>query len=275
MNNTIIFPHCPKTGGTTLKERYRTKNADFAVTDLGDQVDTQTKVIFGHTAHIGGYEKLINNLVYVTCLRDPIERMMSMYNFYKTQLHYMNPDVGDIDFYLWFINKDVIRPMNVTKQYEYYLYQHIDHTDWFDQGILANPSSVNDMFSNTVLKWDVDKDVSSVDTELLQKRVINKNKIERQNMNVTWENVMQQFDHVLFQDQNIVKEFDKLLDDYDLELTPWREMRVTNETKYDLHKHNLQYTYFTDLDDDLQYLVRLDLQNDIEFYTRCADRWKH
>ena len=45
-NNTIVFPHCPKTGGTTLKERYRNTNPSFRITDLGHKVTEQTKVIF-------------------------------------------------------------------------------------------------------------------------------------------------------------------------------------------------------------------------------------
>ena len=52
-SNIIIFPHCPKTGGTTLKERYRNTNASFRITDLGHNINDQAKVIFGHSVQIG------------------------------------------------------------------------------------------------------------------------------------------------------------------------------------------------------------------------------
>ena len=53
----------------------------------------------------------------MTCMRDPVERIMSMYNFFKTQLFYFRPGNPDVDFYLWYINKDVLRPMLTPKQY--------------------------------------------------------------------------------------------------------------------------------------------------------------
>ena len=276
MSNVIVFPHCPKTGGTTLKERYRNQNNTFAITDLNHKVNSKTKVIFGHSVRIGYYENILkNNCVYMTCLRNPISRIMSMYNFYRTQILYMNPDSPDIDFYLWFINKDVIRPMQVTKQYEYYLYQHVDHTNWFADGTLADPFSINDMYSNTVLTWDVEADKSYVDNNKLEERIKHKQQIEQQNMNVTWDQVVNNFDHVFFQHEDIVDIFDDLLIKYNVKMQAWEDMIVTNETKHDLEKHNLEYVNFYDLDDDLKYLVELDLKADIEFYDRCEEKWKH
>jgi hypothetical protein len=277
MKDMIVFPHCPKTGGTTLKERYRKYNDNFSVIDLGDPVNEDTRIVFGHMAQIGKYESLFDkNIVYCTCVRDPIERMMSMYNFYKTQLAYMNPDVnGDIDFYTWFINKDVIRPMAITTQYEYYLYQHVDSLQWFEDGTLKNDKRVNDMYLNTVLTWDVDADTSYVDMEKLEQCIAHKQDVQEHNMNVIWDRIVSNFTYVLFQDTNIVKKFDQLLESHDMNLTPWREMTVTNETKYDLYRHKLQYTKFSDLDSDLQYLMRLDLKADIDFYNRCKEKWKH
>ena len=274
-NNTIVFPHCPKTGGTTLKERYRNTNPSFRITDLGHKVTEQTKVIFGHSVQIGYYEeKLPNNLIYITCVRDPISRIMSMYNFYRTQILYMNPDSPDIDFYMWFINKDVLRPMPVTKQYEYYLFQHVEHTDWFNDGTLKNTFTMNDMYLNTVLTWDVEKDTSYVDNKKIQQKIKEKNNIETHNMNITWERVMSKMDHVFFQEDDIVERFDDLLAHYRLDLDAWEEMIYTNETSHDLSKHDLAYVKYHELDDDLKYLVELDLQADLEFYKRCEDKWK-
>ena len=201
--------------------------------------------------------------------------MMSMYNFYRTQMFYMNPDSPDIDFYLWFINKDVIRPMFVVKQYEYFLYQHIDHVSWFEDKTLADPFHLNDMYLNSVLTWDVEADKSSVDNNKLEDRIKHKEQVEQQNMNVTWDRVVSNFNHVFFQHEDIVDIFDELLVKYDIQMKAWEEMIITNETKHDLDRHNLKYVNFYDLDDDLKYLVELDLKTDIEFYERCEDKWKH
>ena len=197
-----------------------------------------------------------------------------MYNFYRTQMLYMNPDSPDIDFYMWFINKDILRPMPVTKQYEYYLYQHVDHIDWFNNGTLKNTFTMNDMYLNTVLTWDVKKDTSYVDNTKIQQKIKEKNEIETHNMNITWERVMSKIDHVFFQEDDIVTRFDDLIAYYNLDLDVWEEMVYTNETSHDLSKHNLEYVKYHQLDEDLKYLVELDLQADIEFYKRCEDKWK-
>ncbi len=276
MSNVILFPHCPKTGGTVLKERYINQNNEFAITDLNHKVDQNTKVIFGHNLKIGHYENILKNkCIYITCLRHPISRIMSMYNFYRTQLFYLNPDSNDIDFYLWFINKDVIRPMFVSKQFEYFLYQHIDHVSWFEDNTLADPFHTNDMYLNTMLSWNVESDKTSVDHNKLEQAIKHKQQVEDQNMNITWDRIVSNFDHVFFQHEDIVNIFDNLLIEYDMQMQPWEDMIVTNETKHDLDKHNLEYVNFYNLDDDLKYLVELDLKADIEFYERCENKWKH
>ena len=276
LNNLIVFPHCPKTGGTTLKERYRYNNDSFIITDHGNNVTQDTQVAFGHTAKIGYYESHFTNknIVYMTCLRDPIDRMMSIYNFYKTQLFYLKPNSSDLDFYVWFINKDVMRPFQSLKQYEYYLYQHVEHDNWFSNSTLADPININDMYTNNVLTWDVEQNYSYVDNNKVEQYAKQKNDIEQQNMDVAWHRVIKDFDHVFFQDDNIVNTFDDLLNKYELEMTPWEEMIITNETKYDLKKNNLTYVTFEELDNDLQHIVKMDLKHDIEFYNRCNDKWK-
>jgi len=276
-NNLIIFPHCPKTGGTTLKERYRHDNDSFVAIDYDNTLHQDTQVVFGHTAKIGYYESQFTNknIVYMTCLRDPIDRMMSMYNFYKTQLLYMYPNSGDVDFYLWFINKDVIRPFQGLKQYEYYLYQHVRHTEWFDSGILSPTHfEINNMYTNNVLTWDIVQDRSYVDNDKVEYYTKQKHKVEKQNMEVTWNRVINEIDHVFFQEDDIVNVFDNLMDRYNLNLIPNNEMIRTNETAYDLNKNNLSYVKFNDLDNDLRHIMELDLKYDIEFYNRCKDKWK-
>ena len=267
----IIYPHCPKTGGTTLKERYRHDNKEFLVADDDPHARDYTKVIFGHSVEIGFWENDFTdkNIIYVTCLRDPVKRMMSMYNFFKTQLFYMRPDSPDVDFYLWYVNKDVLRPMLITKQYEYYLHQFPGCND-----LRKSTEAIYNIYKNSVLEWDVKADTSSVNQDRVAKHQLVKDEIEEWNMELTWKHVMQKFDHVLFQDTNIVSEFDKLLDQYNMNLKPWTDMTETNETAYDLSKSGYGYTEFEDIQSDLQAMVLTDLKHDIEFYNRCANKWK-
>lgn len=267
----IIYPHCPKTGGTTLKERYRHDNKEFLVADDDPHARDYTKVIFGHSVEIGFWENDFTdkNIIYVTCLRDPVKRMMSMYNFFKTQLFYMRPDSPDVDFYLWYVNKDVLRPMLITKQYEYYLHQFPGCND-----LRKSTEAIYNIYKNSVLEWDVKADTSSVNQDRVAKHQLVKDEIEEWNMELTWKHVMQKFDHVLFQDTNIVSEFDKLLDQYNMNLKPWTDMTETNETAYDLSKSGYGYVEFNDLQSDLQAMVLTDLKHDIEFYNRCVNKWK-
>lgn len=267
----IIYPHCPKTGGTTLKERYRHDNKEFLVVDDDMHARDYTKVIFGHSAEIGYWETEFpnKNIIYVTCLRDPVKRMMSMYNFFKTQLFYMRPDSPDVDFYLWYVNKDVLRPMLITKQYEYYLHQSPGCND-----LRKSTEAIYNIYKNSVLTWDVKADTSFVNQDRVAKHQLVKDEIEEWNMELTWKHVMQKFDHVLFQDSDIVSEFDKLLNQYNMNLKPWTDMTETNETAYDLSKSGHGYTEFEDIQSDLQAMVLTDLKHDIEFYNRCANKWK-
>ncbi len=267
----IIYPHCPKTGGTTLKERYRHDNKEFLVADDDPHARDYTKVIFGHSVEIGFWENDFTdkNIIYVTCLRDPVKRMMSMYNFFKTQLFYMRPDSPDVDFYLWYVNKDVLRPMLITKQYEYYLHQFPGCND-----LRKSTEAIYNIYKNSVLEWDVKADTSSVNQDRVAKHQLVKDEIEEWNMELTWKHVMQKFDHVLFQDTNIVSEFDKLLDQYNMNLKPWTDMTETNETAYDLSKSGYVYVEFNDLQSDLQAMVLTDLKHDIECYNRCVNKWK-
>ena len=103
---------------------------------------------------------------------------------------------------------------------------------------------------------------------------LEKDEIESFNMELTWNKVMPSFDHVLFQDTDIVTEFDNLLKQYNIDLKPWTDMTETNETAYDLRKQGYGYTEFDELQSDLQAMVLVDLKHDIEFYNRCVNKWK-
>ena len=272
-DNILVFPHPPKTAGTTLRERYH-HNPGFWCEDYGPYTE-QPSVIFGHSTLIGRYESVFpdHNIVYCTALRDPVSRLMSQYNFSVSQLNYMFPSYDSLDFYVWFINKDHFRPMGFAKQYEYLLYNHVDAIKWFDQKKLHNVDHNNDVFHNKVLHWDGETTSTNHEhVDLLQGR---KDIVEKNNSEVTFNMLTDTFEHVVYTDYNIVAEFDRVIAEVVPHITPNTKVTVTNETAVTLDfqgKH--KYIKFSDLTDEQQLLVRNDMKWDIEFYNKCLDVWR-
>ena len=131
------------------------------------------------------------------------------------------------------------------------------------------------MYTNNVLTWDIVHGRTYVDNTKVEYYTKQKNKVEHKNMNVTWNRVISEMQHVFFQDDDIVNVFDNLMNEYNLDLIPNNKIIRTNETAYDLNKNDLSYVKFNDLDNDLRHMMELDLKYDIEFYNRCKDKWKH
>lgn len=103
-DETLIFLHVPKTGGTTLqsilRERYpgdriyTTNGEDVweslqALRDLPDERKANLDVVMGHMAY-GVHEWLPGDATYVTLLRDPVDRVVSHYHYAKAnESHYL------------------------------------------------------------------------------------------------------------------------------------------------------------------------------------------
>lgn len=140
---TIVL-HIPKTAGTSLREEFRTNlkpeewaflNVPFEVeTDLGHQDTTEAQkkwvaqtlaqrrgdplhYLFGHWAYFGVDELLpdAGEPRYITFLREPVERVISMYFFSRREPNSLSHrEIHDNNWSLedWFQNSQNVRRFN-------------------------------------------------------------------------------------------------------------------------------------------------------------------
>ena len=273
----IVFLHVPKNAGTTLRERY-VNNDRFCMVN-GEpfkkdkwHLDVPPQVVFGHTAQIGIMEQYYPNeeIIYVTSLRDPAERVMSQYNFWKTQVKYMRPEFnGNMDFYVWFTNKDIIRPMRHVKQYEHYYLNHVDYYKFLEQGKIVNDYSLHDIYQNSVLWWDGVK--TTINNEYLDELQKRNDEIEEKNCNFAIDIMEEKVDYVMFpEDADFVRQFDTLMLQYDIQMET-ANIERTNETNLTMKKQNIEYTKLEDLSESDQQMVISSLQYEYKFYNNFYD----
>ncbi len=113
-NHTLIFIHVQKTAGTTLKhilnERYRGKTVatitrnlnhpdlnDILLDDFKSMPDykkRKLKFVRGHI-HFGIHEYVANPYNYITILRDPVDRVISLYYFILQNKNTQSQDYVD------------------------------------------------------------------------------------------------------------------------------------------------------------------------------------
>ena len=94
-NETLVFFHLPKTGGVTLKSiirrqypadqiselyRYESREAVRRFAELPLEERTRYRAVMGHM-QLGIHQFIPGEHVYVTLLRDPVERCLSAYHF--------------------------------------------------------------------------------------------------------------------------------------------------------------------------------------------------
>ena len=257
MKPRIVFLHIPKTAGTTLIERYW-HNDNFCACDRETVNDHD--VIFGHTAKFDKWDD-VRPVVYVTALRNPVERIMSQYNFTLTQLTYMNPNnqVG-LDFYTWFINKDQMRPMPYTSMIDF-LNQCNGH--WRN-----DIHEYDTMYSNQILHWDGEK------TSINQVAYQNYTEIKRANdqRNYTWfqQNTQQRITHYINTNNDIVQEFESICDIHGIVFNEIRDINHTNVTSDTLKFQGSEMIQFNDLSTTNQQLVLDDVKYDMELYNATS-----
>jgi hypothetical protein len=106
-SNLYLVQHIPKTAGTTLHNNFRRNfkddewlfmfphASDWKGETLGSVIDAEianskqnsTRCVFGHLVYWGIHEKLCSQMRprYITVLRDPVERCISLYGFVKSR----------------------------------------------------------------------------------------------------------------------------------------------------------------------------------------------
>lgn len=159
--------------------------------------------------------------------------------------------------------------MIFAKQYEYYLYNHVDVNEWFHSGLLLDPSKNNILYNNTSLHWDGVK--TSINHNLIDELNKKRSTVEEHNSNFAYENVMTKFDHILLTNANVVEEFDRIIESCGFDMQP-NDIERTNETAVSLNeKFNLPYVKLKDLSADDRELINEDMYWDIKFYNRILD----
>ncbi len=90
----MVFVHLPRTGGTTIERvldrKYRSRVLHVetlreplaSVGDLPFDERAAARVVAGHV-HYGVHEHIPHECVYVTMLREPVSRVVSMYHFIR------------------------------------------------------------------------------------------------------------------------------------------------------------------------------------------------
>ncbi|MEJ9314094.1 sulfotransferase family 2 domain-containing protein [Priestia megaterium] len=106
----IIFMHIPKTGGTTLNDIFKKSYAENEIYDhvpleamrnhfsqLKEEDKKVIKAISGH--HFYGIHDLFSKpYTYFTMMRNPIERVISLYYFLKTYPGYYEENMRNMSF---------------------------------------------------------------------------------------------------------------------------------------------------------------------------------
>ena len=118
-NDISVFFHIYKNAGTTIKERYR-NNKNYIFEDVLlkkifwyphstyiNYLKTEfTNILMsGHAIRfVGLLEKQFENanISYITTLRDPLERIISAYNYYKFKMLSSHKIISKINIIEWF-----------------------------------------------------------------------------------------------------------------------------------------------------------------------------
>lgn len=248
----LKFLHIPKTAGTTLIERLW-HNPNFGAVDREPTLPGH-EVEFGHSVIIDDPDE---HTVYVTALRDPVERIMSQYNFVRSQLHYMNPqNPTELDFYTWFINKDQFRPMRYTSM-----------IDWLNQctGYYNTDITTYDtMYSNQILHWD--GDTTSIDTQQQLEYQTVRDQSRLNNYNHFKSHTHPRIDHYISTSTDVIAEFDRICSHYNIQFDSVKDITHTNVTSDTLSYQNSHSVLYSDLPGEQQQQVLSDTYYERKMY---------
>ncbi len=124
----VLFPHCARTGGTTLgtafREYYRYYrslhlNESWKAWDVFRQLTPKQfesfECFYGHGIYVGIHRYIPRPTIYVGMFRDPVDRLISQYSQYRTEEnHGMHSYIVDNDISLDQFQRDT---PNLQSQY--------------------------------------------------------------------------------------------------------------------------------------------------------------
>ena len=296
--NIVAFFHIPKTAGTTLRERYKNSNNFYLVdgeirkNKLWYPPVTENSCFIGHDIIIGNIEKVYPNanVIYVTALRDPVERIMSSYNFIKTQAKYMNSNfTGDLDFLLWYANRDVMRPMPHLHQYQYVFKQHVSMVQFYKTGaIMDDEVAMKSLYMNTdALEATIGESstghhqtITSINTKKQLNIRLEANKVEKQNSEFSFGLVKKHFSDVFFthssrdSSQIFCEKFDNILKRHEIDVTPDETIIRTNDTKLTIENQGIPWTFFHELHPEYKRSVKYDQQWEQQWFNKIKEHFE-
>ncbi|MDA9302388.1 sulfotransferase family 2 domain-containing protein [bacterium] len=248
----IKFLHIPKTAGTTLIERLW-HNPNFGAVDREPQLAEQ-QVQFGHSVK---FDEPDPDTIYVTALRDPVERIMSQYNFVRSQLHYMNPDnPTELDFYTWFINKDHFRPMRYTSMIDW-LNQC---QDYWTRDIME----YDRLYSNQILHWD--GTTTGIDQQQADELTQRKQQVLERHYDWFMTNTHPRISHYISTGTDVIAEFEGICEQYNISFDSTRDITRTNVTSQTLKFQKSHSILYSDLPGEQQHMIQADTQYERKIY---------
>jgi len=247
---TLAVFHILKNGGTTLLDRYkhndkfvyqRVKNELVYNYQQPNQKRIQTAdvtsiptVVFGHGVSFDWDVLATNNVKYATILRNPRNRIISAFNYFRLEMNTIHETITDIDFRTWFINRSRLLPTPV-------FYQLQTFTDMPTSCLYSNYGRT---LNNKLL------------LDLYAQAIKNIDKI----------------DYVFFMGDDYINKFDKLMSTYNL--TPAQDITHTHNTKYHLDNIGVSYITYDQLNNNDKDLLDSHLHIDSKFYEYCREKFK-
>lgn len=278
MINVIAFLHVFKNGVTTIVDRYRhnkkfvyVRDSEFGLLNhntagipsgripLKVIKSYDPRMLIGHGVMIDLFDLPKRNIVYVTCLRNPVDRMISAYNYYLLELSTLwNRNTAHIDFYTWFINKNKLLPTTCNYQYEHFIKR-------------SNHDMLKTLYSGAIdespIITDSKKEVNKTDIDWIYTQ-------QRRNVHEALQLLRNKCHHVLFVDDDYIQKFDQLVKEYDIPCEPNLEITYTHGTAPGLAEIKKKYITYDELDADSKNLLMIHMEQDIQFYNECKEVFK-